>query len=64
ISLIILDEPTNHMDIDSIEALEKALVVYEKALIVVSHDKTFIKNLNLEVWNVLKTDDKNFFITK
>ncbi|WP_323587369.1 ATP-binding cassette domain-containing protein [Aliarcobacter butzleri] len=64
ISLIILDEPTNHMDIDSIEALEKALVVYDKALIVVSHDKTFIKNLNLEVWNVLKTDDKNFFITK
>ena len=64
ISLIILDEPTNHMDIDSIEALEKALVVYDKALIVVSHDKTFIKNLNLEVWNVLKTDDKKFFITK
>ncbi|PZP11194.1 MAG: ABC transporter ATP-binding protein, partial [Aliarcobacter butzleri] len=64
ISLIILDEPTNHMDIDSIEALEKALLVYDKSLIVVSHDKTFIKNLNLEVWNVLKTDDKNFFITK
>jgi len=64
ISLIILDEPTNHMDIDSIEALEKALLLYDKALIVVSHDKTFIKNLNLEVWNVLKTDDKNFFITK
>ena len=50
ISLIILDEPTNHMDIDSIEAIEKALVDYDKALIVVSHDKTFIENLIMKVW--------------
>lgn len=48
--MIILDEPTNHMDIDSIEAIEKALVDYDKALIVVSHDKTFIENLKMKVW--------------
>lgn len=52
ISLIILDEPTNHMDIDSIEAIEKALLEYDKALIVVSHDKTFIENLKLKVWTL------------
>ena len=58
ISFIILDEPTNHMDIDSIEAIEKALFEYDKALIVVSHDKTFIKNLKLKIWTASKINNK------
>ncbi|MDD2698326.1 MAG: ATP-binding cassette domain-containing protein [Arcobacteraceae bacterium] len=62
ISLIILDEPTNHMDIDSIEAIEKALVEYDKALIVVSHDTTFIENLNLRVLSIIKKSDTEFFL--
>ncbi|MFM7194727.1 MAG: ABC-F family ATP-binding cassette domain-containing protein [Bacteroidota bacterium] len=43
--LILLDEPTNHMDIDSIQWLEEFLVSNAKAVIVISHDKTFVDNL-------------------
>jgi ATP-binding cassette, subfamily F, member 3 len=40
--LILLDEPTNHMDIDSIEWLEDFLINQAKAVVVISHDGTFI----------------------
>src|SRR5688572_16545724 len=43
--LILLDEPTNHMDIESIQWLEEFLINNAKAVIVISHDKTFVDNL-------------------
>ena len=43
--LILLDEPTNHMDIESIQWLEDFLVNNAKAVIVISHDKTFVDNI-------------------
>ncbi len=43
--LILLDEPTNHMDIDSIQWLEEFLVTSAKAVIVISHDRAFIDNI-------------------
>ncbi|HEY5823675.1 MAG TPA: ABC-F family ATP-binding cassette domain-containing protein [Cyclobacteriaceae bacterium] len=43
--LILLDEPTNHMDIESIQWLEDFLKNNAKAVIVISHDKTFVDNL-------------------
>ncbi len=43
--LILLDEPTNHMDIESIQWLEDFLLHHAKAVIVISHDKTFVDNL-------------------
>ncbi len=43
--LILLDEPTNHMDIESIQWLEEFLTQNAKAVIVISHDKTFVDNL-------------------
>ena len=43
--LILLDEPTNHMDIESIQWLEDFLINDAKAVIVISHDKTFVDNV-------------------
>lgn len=43
--LILLDEPTNHMDIESIEWLEDFLVNSAKAVIVISHDRAFVDNI-------------------
>ncbi len=43
--LILLDEPTNHMDIESIQWLEDFLVNNAKAVIVISHDRTFVDNI-------------------
>ena len=43
--LILLDEPTNHMDIESIQWLEEFLINSAKAVIVISHDKAFIDNI-------------------
>jgi ATP-binding cassette subfamily F protein 3 len=43
--LILLDEPTNHMDIESIQWLEDFLVNSAKAVVVISHDRTFINNI-------------------
>ncbi|WP_344674857.1 ABC-F family ATP-binding cassette domain-containing protein [Sphingobacterium kyonggiense] len=43
--LILLDEPTNHMDIESIQWLEDFLVNQAKAVIVISHDRAFVDNI-------------------
>jgi len=45
--LLILDEPTNNLDLDSIERLESALANFEGALLVISHDKTFLENIGI-----------------
>jgi ATPase subunit of ABC transporter with duplicated ATPase domains len=46
--LLILDEPTNHLDLPSIEELEDALKQYHGAIIYVSHDSYFVKNIGGE----------------
>lgn len=43
--LILLDEPTNHMDIESIQWLEEFLIHQAKAVIVISHDRAFVDNI-------------------
>lgn len=43
--LLMLDEPTNHLDIESIIWLEEFFQKYEGAIILVSHDKTFLDNV-------------------
>jgi ATP-binding cassette subfamily F protein 3 len=52
--LILLDEPTNHMDIDSIQWLEDFLINSSKAVIIISHDRAFVDNITnrtIEVTN-------------
>ncbi|WP_337965700.1 ABC-F family ATP-binding cassette domain-containing protein [uncultured Flavobacterium sp.] len=46
--LIILDEPTNNLDIQNIEILTKAINEYQGSLIVVSHDSHFLEQINIE----------------
>ncbi len=44
-NVLVMDEPTNHMDMESIEALNLALENYEGTLVFVSHDREFVSTL-------------------
>lgn len=46
--IIVLDEPTNNLDIQNIEILTKAINEYQGTLLVVSHDETFLEQINIE----------------
>ncbi|MGF7040282.1 ribosomal protection-like ABC-F family protein [Mucilaginibacter lappiensis] len=46
--IIILDEPTNNLDIQNIEILTAAINEYKGTLIVISHDEYFLKQINIE----------------
>lgn len=46
--IIILDEPTNNLDIQNVEILTAAINEYQGTLVVVSHDETFLEQINIE----------------
>lgn len=56
-NLIILDEPTSHLDLPSIEELERALTNYHGAMIYISHDNYFRRKLGGEVVEIKPFDE-------
>jgi ATPase subunit of ABC transporter with duplicated ATPase domains len=52
INVLIMDEPTNHMDIEAIDALNNALKDFEGTLIFVSHDREFVSSLATRIIDI------------
>ena len=50
--VIVLDEPTNYLDRDSLGALSKAIKSFEGGVIIITHSREFTENLTEEVWAV------------
>ena len=51
--LIVLDEPTNYLDRDSLGALSKALKSFDGGIVIITHSAEFTKDLTEEVWAVV-----------
>ncbi len=52
---LLLDEPTNHLDIDSVQWLEEFLRSYDGAIVLVSHDRTFLDNVTNRTIEITRT---------
>jgi ATP-binding cassette subfamily F protein 3 len=51
-NLLVLDEPTNHLDVEMIEALEAALKQFEGTVLLISHDRRFVRETAELVWEL------------
>ena len=51
-ALLLLDEPTNHLDIDSLTWLEDFLLQYQGAMIIISHDRSFLDRVTEITWEL------------
>ncbi len=62
--LIIMDEPTNHMDLPSIQCLEDALNDCPCGLLLVSHDRIFLEHLTSKSWHIKRkgNDGRQFVL--
>ncbi|GIU46222.1 ABC-F family ATPase [Shewanella sairae] len=60
INVLVMDEPTNHMDMEAIEALNNALKVYQGTLVFVSHDREFVSSLATRIIDVKDKKLVNF----
>ncbi len=57
--LIIMDEPTNHMDLPSIKCVEDALREFNGSLLLVSHDMVFLNNIVNTQWEIESAGESN-----
>ncbi|MFB9992721.1 ABC-F family ATP-binding cassette domain-containing protein [Deinococcus oregonensis] len=48
--LLLLDEPTNHLDVDALQALEEAVHAYGGAVVIVTHDRRFAREVANRLW--------------
>ena len=60
--IIIMDEPTNHMDLASINCLEKALTECPCAVLLVSHDKRFLSAIIKTEWHISEKNKDEFIL--
>jgi ATP-binding cassette subfamily F protein uup len=60
-NVLVLDEPTNDLDIDTLELLEELLQNYDGTVFIVSHDRTFLDNVATSTLVYEGTDDKPGF---
>ncbi len=51
-ALLLLDEPTNHLDLDSLTWLEEFLVNYQGAMVIISHDRSFLDRVTSATWEL------------
>ena len=54
--VLVLDEPTNNLDVEAVEALADAVASFEGAVVIVSHDQHFVSRVANEVWVVGEQD--------
>jgi ATP-binding cassette, subfamily F, member 3 len=51
-ALLLLDEPTNHLDLDSLTWLEEFLIGYQGAMVIISHDRSFLDRVTAITWEL------------
>jgi ATP-binding cassette subfamily F protein 3 len=51
-NFLLMDEPTNHLDLASAESLAESLGEYDGTLLFVSHNRSFVKRLATQIWNL------------
>ena len=59
-NILVMDEPTNHMDMESIESLNMALEQYEGTLLFVSHDREFVSSIATRIIELTKNGFVDF----
>jgi ABC transport system ATP-binding/permease protein len=61
-NLIVMDEPTNDLDLETLELLEEKLVNYDGTLLIVSHDRAFLDNVVTSVFVLNGTGEVDDFV--